>query len=179
MLASSHYRNVSKQTTRCSGKIFKDNDAICALLVLVIGCLEQTANLFQYQLSQSGDKLVSWSSKSGLQLKSTAKGRWGSMCLYLRVAHKKPLPYRASQSGIPVPKQHRWSDFTSYGKVEKGREELPTKIELTLEINLKYGVSNDVLAKIEGLKNDKRKMVIDIEESLHEPSDAMHNPSQH
>ncbi|GJT18148.1 hypothetical protein Tco_0876854 [Tanacetum coccineum] len=54
---------------------------------------------------------------------------------------------------------------------------MPTKIELTLEQS-QQGVSNDVLVSIEGVEELKRNMIVDIEESRHGPSDAMHNPSQ-
>ncbi|GJW12119.1 hypothetical protein Tco_1577946 [Tanacetum coccineum] len=56
---------------------------------------------------------------------------------------------------------------------------MPTKIELTLEQS-QQGVSNDVLAET-GSKHNlfiNHKMIVDIEERRHRPSDAMHNPSK-
>ena len=83
---------------------------------------------------------------------------------------------------------------------------MPIKVELTFEQS-QQGVSNDVLVSIEGVEEWKRnvwikgskerspphnlrqkpgqyiiyqnhKMIADIEERHHGPSDAMHNPSQ-
>ena len=84
---------------------------------------------------------------------------------------------------------------------------MPTKVEPTLEQS-QQGVSNDILVSIEGVEELKRyvwikgskerspphnlrqkpgqfinyqnhKMIVDIEERHHGPSDAMHNPPSH